>query len=193
MPILNTDILVTKEGDELFPNEFDNARHCITAITTCTGLIKGCLAFSSLFMLYQFGLVLVQKAVYDSNFFLELACTNENEIIDGMCFCNESERFFLSCESSGEEPNLPFKFTLPENLSNILSNLDLQNLRKNIQIQIAYCANNTGMSISFLSEATMYQFGILLLWCATYQRNYRTEWLEIYKTRIYFYHVTQQS
>lgn len=186
---LNRNIHVTPEADELFVDEFDVGIHCLTVMTkrqNLNGGNNGCLAFSSYFALYQFGLSLVNEAVYDVWCLKEFQSYDDLMIIDGIWVGPQSERLFIGCDNFGEYKNLPNQFTLTDNFSNMFPDNILQSLQAGISTLIE-TGTIGGFHIYFSTELIMYQFGIFLLWHAAYEKNFKSDWLEIYKTRIYFF------
>lgn len=186
MYVLDKNIALTEDGDELFPDEFSNAQHYLTVITKYQNFNNdnnGCLAFSSFFALYQFGLSLTHEAVYDVFWLKEFQPYLDFRVIDGICLSPHSERLFIGCEEIGKYKNLAKQFTLYNSFSDMFPSKILEFLKGGISTTIN---SNNGLSINFSSELIMYQFGIFLLWHAAYEKNFKSNWLEIYKTRVYF-------
>ena len=188
MHILSKNIVLTEYGNELYPDGLNSASHGLTVITKRPNLHggnNGCLAFPSFFALYQFGLFLAHEAVYDDAFyFREFYYYDDFESIGSICFSPNSERLFIGCEEIGEHNNLPKKFILSHHFHDMFSDDILQNLQNGISTLVETI---NGFHIGFSSELIMYQFGIFLLWHAAYEKNFKSDWLEIYKTRVYFF------
>ena len=187
MSAFNRNIVLTEYGDELYPNDLNSVSHGLTVITkhpNLNGGNNGCLAFPSFFALYQFGLFLAHEAAYDAFYFREFYYYDDFESISSICFSPYSERLFIGCEEIGEYNNLAKQFTLSNHFSDMFSADKLQLLQKGISTTVT---SNDGLNINFSSELIMYQFGIFLLWHAAYEKNFKSDWLEIYKTRVYFF------
>ena len=84
---LNNKIQVTSDADELYPDEFCNNEHYLTVIAGLTEH-SGKLLFKTAFSLYQFGLVLVQEAVFGKichrEFHVSLDYDDTPLVVDGV-------------------------------------------------------------------------------------------------------------
>ena len=202
MKKLNNKIQVTSNADELYPDEFYNDEHYLTVIAGFTKH-SGELLFKTAFSLYQFGLVLVQEAVFGKichrEFHVSLDYDDIPLVVDGVRLDGKScvlHILFNSIDKNNfsDLPTNPDKFVLEEDWY-IIFEKKLYQIIKNIEITSSKNKSyyDSYLMIEFPSRKAMYFFGKLLLWQSLYIKNFDFGWIKIIGTNTFFGAVLDNS